>query len=135
MSQGSERRQHDRLPKSYTVEVREFIFPISRQPKVTMTCVDISSGGLAVLSPKRFEPGEKLQVKISIPRLNKYHSGFFKVFESDVGQYLQAVAQVAWTVEKVPFTSYSMGLEFLDVYEDDWKALSSLIKKTIRDQR
>ena len=135
VSNESERREHTRLPKSYRVELREFKFPISAQKSVALSCVDISSGGLAVDSPRKFVFDEMVQVKIYIPRLNKYHPGYFKVFESDVDQFLQAVAKVAWVKEIVPFSKYQLGLEFVDVYEDDWKALQSMISKSILDER
>ena len=132
MTRPEEKRRHARLPKNYRVELCEFIFPITRQPRIEVSCVDIGVGGLAVECPRRFELKSKLQVKVFIPRLNKYHPGFFKVFESDVRQHLQAVAQVAWVVEKTAFSRYAMGLEFLDVYEDDWQALRTMIRSMAR---
>lgn len=132
MSQDSERRQHTRLPKSYRLELAEFAFPLRDQPRISATCEDVSAGGLSVVVPRRFEVGDKVQVRLHMARLNKFHPGFFKVFESDVDQSLQAVAEVVRVEERAPFCSYCLGLRFIDVYDDDWRALHGLIQDELR---
>jgi c-di-GMP-binding flagellar brake protein YcgR len=131
MDTAENRRRYARLPKSFRVEVSEFAFPLSGQPLHTVKSADISAGGIKVDSPRHFAPGDKVQVRVYIPSLNKYHPGFMKVFESDAGQHLVAIAEVAWAEEAVPGTSYVLGLKFLDVDQDDWTALSNLIRKQL----
>ncbi|WP_457572581.1 PilZ domain-containing protein [Desulfovulcanus sp.] len=131
MCDQNERRKFMRLPKNYRVEIRELTFPLNQQKWLLLECADISAGGLRISCPQRFSAGQKLQIKIYIPRLNKFHPSFFKVFESDVGQYLEAVAEVAWVKEILPFTRYELGLRFVDVYEDDWQALHNMIKRLV----
>ncbi len=125
------RRQYQRLRKKFRVEISEFRYPPAEQPAVSTHCRDISQGGLRVESPRSFQAGEKIQLTIYISGLNKFHPSYFKVFESDVGQHLVAVAEVAWIDEKAPLTLYDMGLKFVDVWEDDWKALAAMIKKQL----
>lgn len=132
MSTDTDRRQHSRLPKPYRLELAEFAFPMDSQPKYEATCEDVSAGGLAVVVPHRFEIGEKVLVRLYMARLNKFHPGFFKVFESDVGQSVQAVAEVVRMEEVAPLTSYRLGLAFTDVYEDDWRALHGLIQDELQ---
>ncbi len=134
MVSGAERRRYERLPKNFRVEVREFKFPLAQQRPVDVCCTDISSGGLRVECADRFEKGDKVTAKIHIPSLNKYHPGFLKVFESDTGQYLQAIAEIMWVEETGGEPAYALGIRFLDVDQDDWKALSNLIHKLLREQ-
>lgn len=101
-----DKRRHVRLPKNFRLEINEFKYPLARQPKIETPCVDISVGGLKVESTSKFEPGDKLQVRIYIASLNKYHPGFFKVFESDAGQYLQVIAEVVRVEEMLPMSKY-----------------------------
>ncbi|MFW5731361.1 MAG: PilZ domain-containing protein [Desulfonatronovibrionaceae bacterium] len=122
-----DRREFVRVPRKFRVEVQDFVFPLAQQKPTRVECADISAGGLRIICSRRFAEEHKVQVKVFIPSFNKFHSGFFKVFESDVGQYLQAVAEVAWVREAVPLTSYETGLRFVDVYEDDWLALRKMI--------
>ncbi len=135
MPHETEKRDHQRLCKPYRVEIREFTFPMQRQPSIEVHSADISGGGLLVHCSRRFLVGDKLQVTIDIPSLNKFHPGFFKVFESDVGQSLTAVAEVIWIQEVAPLRDYAIGLKFLDIYEDDWKALENMILKELRKQQ
>ncbi len=109
------------------MEVQDFIFPLKGQKKTEVESADISVGGLRVICNRRFQENQQVQVRVFIASFNKYHPGFFKVFESDLGQYLQAVAEVAWVKERIPLTSYEVGLRFVDLYEDDWQALRKMI--------
>ncbi|WP_245588388.1 PilZ domain-containing protein [Desulfocurvus vexinensis] len=125
-----DRRNDFRLPKAFRVEVTEFKFPLARQPRYEVLCADISVGGMKIECSHKFEPETKLQVKIFIPSFNKYHAGFFKVFESDAGQFMQAIAEVVRLRDVVPFTRYEMGIRFLDIDHDDWQALRKFISKS-----
>lgn len=132
MHQEEEKRAHVRLGKPFEVIIRPFAFPLQEQPATDVHSVDISEGGLLVRCSGGFHVGDKLQVTIFIPSLNKHHPGFFKVFESDLGQSLTAVAEVARIQEITPHKDYAVGLRFLDIYEDDWQALRSMILKELR---
>ena len=135
MHNEEEKRAHVRLSKPFEVRIRPFVFPLQRQPASQVHSVDISAGGFRVHCAKRFAAGDKLQVTIFIPSLNKYHPGFFKVFESDADQSLTAVAEVVHVQEVTPRRDYALGLRFLDIYEDDWQALRALILKELRKQQ
>ncbi len=125
------RRQFVRLPKGYSVELNELKFPMSVEDSFPATCADISSGGVCVESPEALEPGLRLQVKVHIPRLNKFMPGFFKTYENDAEQYLQAIAEVAWS-EPLP-AGYQVGLRFLDLDSDTERALNGLIDKALAE--
>ena len=125
------RREFVRLPKGYSVEINEFKFPITSQERISATCADISTGGVCVESPSRFEPGARLQVRVRIPLLNKFMPGFFKTYENDADQYLQAIAEVAWC-ESIA-GGYQVGLRFIDLDPDTTRALTGLIKKALAE--
>ncbi len=125
------RRQFVRLPKGYSVEINEFKFPITSQQRVTATCADISTGGVCVEAPVPFALNARLQVRVRIPLLNKFMPGFFKAYENDADQYLQAIAEVAWSE---PISGgYQVGLRFIDLDPDTTKALTGLINKALRE--
>lgn len=126
-----EKRKDVRLPQSFRVEIREFRFPLARQPKFDVQCADISASGMRLECKSKFEPSAKLQVKIFIPSFNKYHAGFFKVFESDAGQYLQAIAEIVRVEDIIPLTKYALGIKFLDVDYDDLNALRKFITMSV----
>jgi c-di-GMP-binding flagellar brake protein YcgR len=123
-----DRRQFARLSRQFKMEISAFTFPLSKMRPFEVTGVDISEGGVAVRCPEGFCVGERVQLKINIPRLNRYHPGFFKVYEHDLGQYIIAVAQIAWSKPDPKQGDFMLGLEFVDVYEDDLKALHNLVR-------
>ena len=123
-----EKRKALRLPKPYEVEIKHLTFPMTRDAFLETTCSDISAGGLCVEAAKPLAKGDKCQVKIRIPRLNKYSSAFFKVHENDSEQYLMALAEVAWV--KPSAGSYLVGFRFVDADSDALNSLQNLIRKT-----
>ncbi|ABB37004.1 type IV pilus assembly PilZ [Oleidesulfovibrio alaskensis G20] len=132
MTHQEEKRRFTRLPKGFSIEASILQFPFSSQRRVTSNCADIGGGGVSFESPARFEPGDKLQLKVHIPTLNKYSPGFFKVYENDAEQYLQAIGEVAWVDRNG--AGYTTGVKFIDIDPDVCKALCGLVEKTLRDQ-
>lgn len=122
------KRAYQRLPRPYPVEVNKLSFPMGRGGAMETTCCDISKGGLCVEAPSSsLAVGDTCQVKVLIPTLNKYSSGFFKVYENDAEQYFNALAEVAWVR---PLSGrYLMGFRFVNVDQDQSKALERLIEK------
>jgi c-di-GMP-binding flagellar brake protein YcgR len=133
VSESSERRRFERLPKPYRLEVSAFRFPLAGQKRVEAHCRDISAGGVKMSCSLHFEAGEKILVKVFIPSLNKFHPGYLKVFESDEGQYLQAIAEVMWA-EQSGAGEHMLGVRFVDVDQDDWKALENLLRKMLNER-
>ncbi len=124
-----DRREYQRLNKELKVEVRRFVFPIKSQRMISSRCLNISPGGLLLEISEPFSVGDKLQLTLYVPGLHRYHPSFFKVFESSVNQSLIAVAEVV-RVER-GFGGYRVGVKFLNVYEDDWKALYNLLMREL----
>jgi c-di-GMP-binding flagellar brake protein YcgR len=127
MMSSSDRRQYVRLAKPFRVNLRKFEFPFVDRDTVEASCRNISVGGMLLESPLGFGTGSVIQTSIRIPGLNKFHPGFFKVFENDLEQNLVAVAQVVRSVDLGAL--HELGLKFVDVYEDDWRALHAMIMK------
>ena len=132
MASDNERREYSRLPKDFRIDLNKFAFPVNAQKVHSTKCINISAGGLLLESSQKFEPGDKVQVRIYTPRLNKFHPSYFKVFETSNGQNVLAIAEVARTEEKIPLQKYEVGVKFVDVYEDDWKALYNLLRAEMR---
>jgi hypothetical protein len=128
----AEKRAFQRLPSNFRVEISRLGFPQSKMPRLEIESMDVGGGGLLLQSPERFEPGDNLMLRLYISGLNKFHPGFFKVFESDVGQYLQAIAEVV-RAESVP-GGYALGIRFTDVDADDAKALRDFIASRLKSE-
>ncbi len=132
MDSNNERREYVRMPKNIRVDLSKFVYPLNAQKTHTVECINISAGGLLIESPQKFEPQEKVQVRIYMSRLNKFHPSYFKVFESSEGQNVLAIGEIARTEEKIPLQKYQLGIKFVDVYEDDWRALYQLLESEMK---
>ncbi|GAB6161359.1 hypothetical protein JCM12298_05180 [Desulfothermus naphthae] len=130
MEEMKDRREFQRLNKELGVEVRKFEYPLKSQRIIKTKCLNISPGGLLLDIPRRLNVGDKVQLTLYVPGLNKYHPSFFKVFESSVNQSLVAVGEVVRV--EVTGGSYKVGIKFLNIYEDDWKALYNLLMRELK---
>jgi hypothetical protein len=119
------KRKFLRLPRPYRVQARELIFPIAKDPLLDVQCNDISKGGICVESNSPLPVGTRLHISVHIPLLNKFSSGFFKVYENDADQYFQTIADVAWV--KAGGRAHLMGLRFVDADESLCNALGKLV--------
>jgi len=125
-----DRREFKRLNKELRVEVRKFVYPVKSQRVIKTRCLNISPGGILLDMPEKFNVGDKVQLTLYVPGLNRYHPSFFKVFESSLNQSLVAVAEVVRI--ELKGGSYKVGIKFLNIYEDDWKALYNLLMRELR---
>jgi hypothetical protein len=128
---GENKRQYMRLPRPYRVQARELVFPIAKDPLIETDCNDIGKGGLCVESHMLLPVGTRLHVNVHIPLLNKFTSGFFKVYENDAEQYFQAIADVAWV--RPSGDMHLMGLKFINVDQDMCEALGRMIEKAFQE--
>jgi len=127
---GENKRLYLRLPRPYRVQARELVFPIAKDPLIDVNCNDISKGGLCVEAQSPLPVGTRLHVNVHIPLLNKFSSGFFKVYENEAEQYFQAIADVAWV--KASGGMHLMGLRFVNADEDQCRSLNKLIEEAFR---
>lgn len=128
----ADKRQYGRLNRTFAVEVSELQFPIVRDKAVETRCYDISEGGLSIESPRAFQAGDKLQVRINIPLLNKFSPSFFKVYENDADQYFMAIAEVMWC--KIQAGQYLIGMRYVNVDDNQARALAGMINKAFKEQ-
>ena len=122
-----EQRKFSRLPKNYYIQFKRLQFPMSSEPFAEARISDISAGGICVEAAKTFSQGDRLQIRIHVPRLNKFMPGFFKFYENDAEQYINAIAEVAWMENDL------MGLSFVDLDQDVVRAIQGLIKDAVRE--
>ena len=123
-------RQYQRLPRPYRVEAKLLQFPVSHSVVINAPCYDISAGGLCVESLKFLNVGDLMQIRVHVPRLNKFSPSFFKAYENDTEQYVQCIGKVAWV--RPLGGKYLIGLHFTDIDPDQRKALKGLIQKAMQ---
>jgi hypothetical protein len=125
------KRKFLRLPRPYRVQARKLVFPIAKDPLLDSHCTDIGKGGICVESRSPLPVGTRLHITVHIPLLNKFTSGFFKVYENDAEQYFQTIADVAWV--KASGGTHLMGLRFVNADEELCNALGKLVDNAFRN--
>jgi len=123
-------RLYQRLSRPYRVEARRLEFPVPLHPVIDALCYDIGAGGLCVESPREMDIGDIMQIRVHVPRLNKYSPSFFKAYENDAEQYVQCIGKVAWV--RPSGGKFLVGLNFTDIDPDQRKALESLVQKAMQ---
>jgi len=122
-------RQYQRLTRPYRVEARRLEFPLPLHPAIDALCYDIGAGGLCVESRNKLDLGELMQIRVHVPKLNKFSPSFFKTYENDTEQYVQCLGKVAWV--RPESGKFLVGLNFTDIDSDQRKALKNLVQKAI----
>ncbi len=77
MEDSKDRRKYQRLNKELRVELKRFIFPVKSQKVIKTKCLNISPGGILLDVGEKFNIGEKIQLTLYVPGLNRYHPSFF----------------------------------------------------------
>ena len=126
-----ERRKFPRLYKNFKVELKRLIFPLKEQKVIETKCINISAGGLLLRVEDPFEIKDKVQVFLYILNIGKFHGSFFKVFEPVTDQKVSAIGEVV-RVEKIGDGVFEIGIRFVDIYDEDWKALYNFILDEIK---
>ena len=124
------KRQYLRLPRPYRVQARELVFPIAKDSLFDTQTRDISKGGLCVESDTPLPVGTRLHITVHMPRLNKFSSGFFKVYENDTDQYFQVIADVSWS--RAAGAKTLLGLNFVNIDEDIAVAVNRLVEDAFK---
>ncbi len=122
-----EKRKYYRLQRKFELKVAKWSFPLKKQKWYEIYSVDIGAGGIRFEVPFAPEKGEILQFKLLIPGLRKHYPGFSKVFALDTEEFF-GLGEVIW-VQKINEKKFEVGLQFSNIFEDDWQALVDFLLK------
>lgn len=133
-----DRRRHFRLPKEARITCQEITYPLGQEPEMTVQMVDVSEGGVRFDAPEPLEAGALLQVALVMEGWHRHTTGFHKFNELSTSGPLTAIAQVVHC-RQLDDGQHEVGVEFLDIWEDHWRAMRVYLeeeKKTGRaDER
>ena len=123
-----ERRRHFRLPKNAQIICQEIAYPLAETPEVIAQMVDVSEGGVRLGIPQPFEAGTLMRIDLKLQGWHLHTSEFLKYDDTVLSRPLTAVARV---VRQRPLEDgrHEVGLEFIDIWEDHWKAMREYLKK------
>lgn len=108
-----ERRQHTRINARVPLQFKDIQRPIETYSG-TLT-KDISEGGARFISSDFLSLFTRLLVEVSLPSFSRP---------------VKAISKVAWIQKQPRGSQYNIGLQFLDMTEEDKKHLAAFISKS-----
>ena len=129
MSEPQEHRQFLRIPVQYPVTVKRMTMSSrSMEQEIEMALKDVSANGALFQTPKLYQIGEVLLLKMNIPGWEKYKSDFIRPGTLTRSEPLNVVASVV-RVEFLRPGHHEIGVCCVGIDENHQKALAKLIKK------
>ena len=126
-----ERRKYSRIEKNSVIEFKELDFPITNDGFASSRIKNISANGLMFPSDRKVEVGTMLNLKALVIGWDKEKDDFFKYDETAISEPLSILGRVIRLVEVKKGKSYEIGVEFINVSEDDRAALTKFIMKRL----
>lgn len=131
LSKGRERRKYPRYTKKISVHIKNRSHRVSGKleenhihddfPQATMG-KDISRGGLCFYSEVAYEADTVLKMTIRIAGI-KDEAGRTPMYMMSSTVPIRAEAQVVWCRSSSSGQGYEVGVEFKDIYGDDYNIL------------
>ena len=125
MKKGRERRKFKRLPKSASLKVQVLVSDEKLSQDVTLY-KDLSGSGMLFESEIPYKEGTLLKIQAMVPGWGGYIRNF-KRSEDNEKQTLVTVAEVV-RVEAMAEKGFEVGVRFVNIYENDHRALIGYIE-------
>lgn len=123
------KRRHKRLEREAKVTVSKLAFPLDANPRIDVSMINLSEGGVAIRCPEPFVEGDSLQLEISLPGWYRHTSALTRFDEEMVDKPLTAVGKVTRCVEDEG--GFSVGVLFTDIWQDHWSAMRRLLERQL----
>lgn len=124
----SDQRKYPRIPKEIKVDVQHLTYPLPKNSAATARSKDISRAGLCFSSESPFEPKSVLSLNISLQGLEGYKRPHSRLVDLSETRPLSVIGEVAWCRKSPDGANYDVGISFVNIYEDDERALARYIK-------
>ncbi len=109
----SEQRQYPRIPIDMDIEVSQVLSDNMQYIEgcIRCKCRDISAGGISFYSMNLYPLHTLLRLHVLLDDIN-----------------VKVMGKVIWVKQLPESTTFMMGVQFLNIYEDDFNMLCSYIK-------
>lgn len=119
-----DKRKHPRIHKEFRVKAGIVTYPLERLPRERCQSKDIGEGGICFVSPVPFSTSALVDISIHIAgwQLHKKPFSYFVDLSSE--KPLTVLGRVVWCGSQTGDTNHEIGIEFLDICDDDRVALA-----------
>jgi len=123
-----ESRDRIRVPKTATLRVKQLTYPIPSGPGEVGTLQNLSEEGVCFFLETSYSAQDQLCLSIDLLGWQHHKQGVaLLVDESLASAPLTALAEVVWCRQLGEGNRVEIGAKFLDICEDDLKALKTYL--------
>jgi hypothetical protein len=130
-SPSREQRRYRRISENVSIEVSELTYPLDDAGGLPATGSDINEEGIRFAIDRPFAEGAVLQLRIQLVGWQRHKRSVAALIDDDkAAAPLTAVAEVVWCHPSTDGEKgHEVGVKFLNIYEDDYRALCARLKE------
>lgn len=122
-----EQRNNYRIPMGSTIVFRELVVSEEAPKKYFAQMVDVSTGGVLMVTEESFPLGSLLQLEMHIGRWEKYSNKFIRFDQFSISKPLVAVGLISRIHHIEDTERFYIGITFKNIDYDEWKAFGRYV--------
>ena len=124
LSTDKEKRKFPRIPKEVAVNIKKLAYPLPEGLGESGVGRNMGENGICFSTPTSYEPKTMLSLEIKLTGWQHHKKNVSSILDhSKVKAPLTAIGEVVWSKKLMGRSGYEVGIKFVDIYEDDLKAL------------
>ncbi len=132
LSSEKEKRKFPRIPKEVAVNIKKLAYPLQEGPGERGTGKNIGENGICFSTPTSYEPKTMLSLEIKLTGWQHHKKNVSSMLDPlATTAPLTAIAEVIWSKKLSGGRGYEVGVKFVDIYEDDYKALKKHLDRVV----
>lgn len=130
---GNEKRKFARIPKEVPINVKKLTYPLPEGPGERGAGKNIGENGICFSTQTSYEPKTLLSLEIKLAGWLHHKKNISSILDhSKAKAPLTAIAEVIWLKKLSGSNGYEVGVQFVDIYEDDYKALKKHLDSIVK---
>ena len=124
LSINKEKRKFPRIPKEVSINIKKLTYPMQEGHGESGTGKNIGENGICFFTPTSYKPKTMLSLEIRLTGWQRHKKNVSSILDhSKAKAPLTAIGEVVWSKKVMGRSGYEVGIKFVDIYEDDLKAL------------
>lgn len=121
-------RRFDRIVKNFHVDISPISYPLPKDTQEEGICRNISCGGICFAVSKYYDPETLLSLKMKIMGFDGYKKPYSRILDIAAQSPMTAIGQVIWCKKAENNGGFEIGVKFVNICEDDYRALQHYLK-------
>ncbi len=124
LSTDKEKRKFPRIPKEVSINIKKLAYPLAEGPGESGTGKNMGENGICFSTQTSYEPRTMLSLEIKLTGWQHHKKNVSSILNhSKAKAPLTVIGEVVWSKKLMGRSGYEVGVIFVDIYEDDYKAL------------